>query len=69
MQRMRHLIVALLPRMSMGTRETESSLLWIGASDLPASPGAQSDVNVSVSFDAPTRDATVSGRGFAECGR
>src|ERR1700694_5030983 len=28
-----------MPRMSMGTRETDQSPLWIAASDLPASPG------------------------------
>jgi transposase len=28
-----------MPRMSMGTRETDQPPLWIAASDLPASPG------------------------------
>ena len=28
-----------MPRMAIGTRETDQPPLWIAASDLPASPG------------------------------
>jgi transposase len=41
-----------MPRMSMGTRETEQSPLWIVASDLPASPGHPFYARLNALLDA-----------------
>jgi transposase len=41
-----------MPRMSMGTRETDQSPLWIAASDLPASPGHPFYVRLNAVLDA-----------------
>jgi transposase len=41
-----------MPRMSMGTRETEQSPLWIAASDLPASPGHPFYARLNAVLDA-----------------
>lgn len=41
-----------MPRMSMGTRETEQSPLWIAASDLPASPAHPFYVRLNEVLDA-----------------
>jgi transposase len=41
-----------MPRMSMGTRETDQSPLWIAASDLPASPGHPFYARLNAVLDA-----------------
>jgi transposase len=41
-----------MPRMSMGTRETDQPPLWIAASDLPASPGHPFYARLNVVLDA-----------------
>jgi len=41
-----------MPRMSMGTRETDQPPLWIAASDLPASPGHPFYVRLNAVLDA-----------------
>src|SRR5260370_13378533 len=41
-----------MPRMSMGTRETDQSPLWIAASDLPTSPGHPFYVRLNAVLDA-----------------
>jgi transposase len=41
-----------MPRMSMGTRETDQSPLWIAASDLPASPGHPFYARLNAILDA-----------------
>ena len=40
-----------MPRMSMGTRETDQLPLWIAASDLPASPGHPFYVRLNAVLD------------------
>jgi transposase len=41
-----------MPRMSMGTRETDQSTLWIAVSDLPASPGHPFYARLNAVLDA-----------------
>jgi transposase len=41
-----------MPRMSMGTRETDQSPLWIAASDLPTSPGHPFYARLNAVLDA-----------------
>src|SRR5207253_9089029 len=41
-----------MPRMSMGTRETDQPPLWIVASDLPASPGHPFYARLNAVLDA-----------------
>jgi transposase len=41
-----------MPRMSMGTRETDQSPLWIAVSDLPASPGHPFYARLNAVLDA-----------------
>ena len=41
-----------MPRMSMGTRETDQSPLWIAAADLPASPGHPFYARLNAVLDA-----------------
>ena len=41
-----------MPRMSMGTRETDQPPLWIAASDLPASPGHPFYARLNAVLDA-----------------
>jgi transposase len=41
-----------MPRMSMGTRETDQSPLWIAASDLPTSPGPPVYARLNAVLDA-----------------
>jgi transposase len=41
-----------MPRMSMGTRETDQSPLWIATSDLPASPGHPFYARLNAVLDA-----------------
>jgi transposase len=48
-----------MPRMSMGTRETDQSPLWIAASDLPASPGHPFYVRLNAILDAHGFDRFV----------
>ena len=45
-----------LPRMAMGTRETDQPPLWIAASDLPASPGHPFYARLNAVLDAPGFD-------------
>src|SRR6266516_3100739 len=48
-----------MPAMSMGTRETDQSPLWIAASDLPASPGHPFYARVNAILDAHGFDRFV----------
>src|SRR5713226_2890438 len=48
-----------MPRMSMGTRETDQSPLWIAASDLPASPGHPFYARLNAILDAHGFDRFV----------
>src|SRR5215210_7077670 len=48
-----------MPRMSMGTRETNQSPLWIAASDLPASPGHPFYARLNAILDAHGFDRFV----------
>jgi transposase len=48
-----------MPAMSMGTRETDQSPLWIAASDLPASPGHPFYTRVNAILDAHGFDRFV----------
>src|SRR5258706_1712665 len=41
-----------MPRMSMGTRETDQPPLWIATSDLPASPGHPFYTRLNAVLDA-----------------
>src|SRR5439155_285929 len=41
-----------MPRMSMGTRETDQPPMWIPASDLPASPGHPCSARLNTLLDA-----------------
>jgi transposase len=54
-----------MPRMSMGTRETDQSPLWIAASDLPASPGHPFYARLNAVLDAHGFDPFVE----AQCRR
>ena len=45
--------------MSMGTRETDQSPLWIAASDLPASPGHSFYTRLNAILDAQGFDRFV----------
>src|SRR5215210_1881814 len=51
-----------MPRMSMGTRETDQSPLWIAASDLPASPGHPFYARLNAVLDAHGFDRFVEGQ-------
>src|SRR5882724_2595918 len=51
-----------LPRMSMGTRETDQPPLWIAASDLPASPGHPFYARLNAISNAHGFDQFVEGR-------
>jgi transposase len=55
-----------MPRMSMGTRETDQPPLWIAASDLPASPGHPFYARLNAVLDAQGFDRFVEDqcRGF-----
>ena len=64
MQRMRHLIVTTMPRMSMGTRETDQSPFWIAVSDLPASPGHPFYARLNAVLHAHRFDRFVEGCQF-----
>jgi transposase len=48
-----------MPRMSMGTRETDQPPLWIAASDLPASPGHPFYARLNAVLDAQGFDQFV----------
>jgi transposase len=48
-----------MPRMSMGTRETDQPPLWIAASDLPASPGHPFYARLNAILDAHGFDRFV----------
>jgi transposase len=48
-----------MPRMSMGTRETDQSPLWIAASDLPSSPGHPFYARLNAILDAHGFDRFV----------
>jgi transposase len=48
-----------MPRMSMGTRDTDQSPLWIAASDLPASPGHPFYARLNAILDAHGFDRFV----------
>jgi transposase len=48
-----------MPRMSMGTRETDQPPLWIAASDLPASPGHPFYARLNAVLDAQGFDRFV----------
>lgn len=48
-----------MPRMAMGTRETEQPPLWVAASDLPASPGHPFYTRLNMILDAEGFDRFV----------
>jgi transposase len=51
-----------MPRMSMGTRETDQPALWIAMSDLPVSPGHPFYARVNAILDADGFDRFVEGQ-------
>src|SRR6266542_6874768 len=51
-----------MSRMSMGTRETDQSPLWVAASDLPASPGHPFYARLNAVLDAHGFDRFVEDR-------
>lgn len=50
-----------MPRMSMGTRETDQPPLWIATSDLPVSPGHPFYTRLNALLDAHDSDRFIEG--------
>src|SRR5713226_6430477 len=51
-----------LPRMAMGTRQSEQSSLWVATSDLPKSPGHPFFLRLNALLDAQDFDRVVEGK-------
>src|SRR5712692_1039975 len=51
-----------LPRMAMGTRQSEQSSLWVATSDLPKSPGHPFFLRLNALLDAQDFDRFVEGK-------